>query len=163
MVKLILPVNWFFQPFGKPRLSGFIASFYSPEWEQVSNNSVMEFENTVYAKSGSLHDNKSDQFLFRRFEENCSIFCSEKTRFLRYGHGVFVAHELSIWKIGKWSDMSVYKIPLKTLSLFTSLLQNMLSINDADLAVTRVGFVIQGNGEWQYIKSTNSCVGPWVS
>ena len=79
--------------------------------------------------------------------DQTNFYCSEKMRFLKYEHGVFVTHELSIWKIGKWSEMSVYKIPVNALSSFNSLLQNMLSINEADLAVTRVGFVIQGNSE----------------
>ena len=38
--------------------------------------------------------------------------------------------------------MSVYNIPIKARSSFTTSLQNMLSIKVADFAVTRVGLVI---------------------
>ena len=51
--------------------------------------------------------------------------------------------------------MSVYSIPVNN-ELPDMLLQNMLSIKEVLLVVTRVGFVIHGYIEKEYIISANS-------
>ena len=58
--------------------------------------------------------------------------------------------------------MSVYSIPVNN-ELPGLLLLNMLSIKEALLVVTRVGFVIHGYIEEEYIISANSCDGPCAS
>ena len=55
--------------------------------------------------------------------------------------------------------MSVYSIPVN-IELPGMLLQNMLSIKEAFLVVTRVGFVINGYIEKEHIISANYCDGP---
>ena len=55
--------------------------------------------------------------------------------------------------------MSVYSTPVN-IELPGMLLQNMLSIKEALLVVTGVGFVIRGYIEKEYIISANSCDGP---
>ena len=53
-------------------------------------------------------------------------------------------HILLIWKIGKWSDISVIKTPFNELFKFSRLFVNMLSISVAELAVILVGLTISG-------------------
>ena len=84
-------------------------------------------------------------------------------RFLKSLGGFLIPVALSMWNIGKWSEISVYKIPVNTSWLSTMLLQNMLSIRLAVFEFTRVGFVIHGKSEYEDINSANSWVGPWQS
>ena len=46
-------------------------------------------------------------------------------------------------------------MPVKLLWFLVSPLQKMLSISEAVLEFTLVGFVIHGNNEWEYITSAN--------
>jgi len=58
-------------------------------------------------------------------------------------------------KTGKWSDMSVKRIPFRRL-LWRMSLVNILSISVEVWSVVLVGLLINGKKEYEYKVSTNS-------
>ena len=64
--------------------------------------------------------------------------------------------------MGKWSYISVYNMPVAD-CLLRILLQNILSINVAEVLVTLVGLVMVGNRENEYFSSRNSELGKCLS
>ena len=64
--------------------------------------------------------------------------------------------------MGKWSDITVYNMPVADCLLKISL-QNILSINVAEVLVTLFGLVMVANRENKYISLRNYEVGKCLS